>query len=340
MTEKFAESHESPVYELLNTEERAEEYMHNVLLQGGQLAYRTFKTATEANEAGDEYVEACNRIAKSISGIGKVDMTAQGGGVLVTNVTSSADNRTGIVSFQTNPAEPLVPLSMFDVRTFHYQAVISGVIETDKNTWKVQPCIVGSDIDKGEWNINAGKFGFPLSKIVIESMMIIPCANDDVQIEIKQLVHQRQCAQALEELVRQDVECIGLADDVNRIHEAFSEDAETIAQFPEVALLRQIGKKGIQFGARSDKQADILNTALARGIGVDRPLIIDGRIYQTDDDNNIVMRHTSGFNGKVVDVISQLPKTGENIGPTLVMMPVDDQEMRYIPFTSITAVKF
>lgn len=337
MTEKFAESNESPVYELLNTEERAENYIYHVLLQGGQLAYRTFETATEANEAGDLYVEACNRIAKSIPGIDKVDMTAQGEGVLVTNVTSSADNRTGVISFQTNPTEPLVPLSMFDARTFHYRGVISGSIETDKNAWKVQPCIVGVEMIKREWNINAVKFGFPLSKIVIESKMIVPCANDDVQIEIRQLVRQRQCAQALEELVRQDV---GLADDVNRIYEAFSEEAETIAQFPEVALLRQIGKKGIQFGAQGGKQADTLNTALARSIGVDRPLIIDGKIYQTDADDSVVMRHTSGFNGKVIDVISQMPKTENNIGPTLVMMPTDEQNMRYIPLTSITALKF
>jgi hypothetical protein len=194
MTEKFAESNEAPVYELLNTEERAEDYMYNVLLQGGQLAYRTFDTVAEANEAGDLYVEACNRIAKSIPGIDKVDMTAQGEGVLVTNVTSSADNRTGVISFQTNPTEALVPLSMFDARMFHYRGVISGSIETDKNAWKVQPCIIGVEMIKREWNINAAKFGFPLSKIILESKMIVPCANDNVQIEIMQLVRQRQCA--------------------------------------------------------------------------------------------------------------------------------------------------
>jgi hypothetical protein len=133
---------------------------------------------------------------------------------------------------------------------------------------------------------------------------------------------------------------VGLADDVNRIYEVFSKEADTITLFPEVALLRKIGKKGIQFGARGGKQTDTLNTALARSIGVDRPLIIDGRVYATEADNSIAMRHTAGFNGKVIDVISQLPQTERNIGPTLVMTPIGEQDIRYIPLTSITALKF
>lgn len=340
MTEKFSEAHDLPLYELDNTEECTEAYISNVLLQGGQLAHQTFSSEFDARDAADAYVAACRKNCESIPGIDQVDMTAMGEGVLVANIKSSADNRTGIVTYETNPTEPLVPMSMFDKRAFHYEGVISGVVEIDKNTWKAQPCIVAKELKKDQWDLNSAPFGFALTKLTSESRMIIPCVNEDVHIEVDRLVRQRQCEQALIELARQDVEKTGLADDVNRIYEVFSRERKTTSLFPDIPLLHAIGKKGIQFGSQDGKRADVLNTALARTIGVDRPLILDGKAYAADADNQMVQQYKLGFSGTVVEVISQLPVSEKKIGPTLVMMPMDNQEMLYVPLTGIASLKY
>lgn len=343
MTETLHEPNEfnaGPVHELLDTEQRAETYIDNVLLQGSQLAYRAFETEAEAQEAADAHVEACMRIAKSIQGLDRVDMMARGEGVQVANVQPMPDQDKGIMSFKTNPDKPLVSLSMFDERPFHYRGVVSGVAETDKDVWKVFPCIVGAESTRKKWDFNQTQFGFSLFHLGLESRIIIPTSSDDVHIEVTPLELQRQRAEALVELAEQDVEQIGFVNDINRIHDAFSEEADYIVKFQEVALLRKIGSRGIRFGTQGNKQADALNTALIKTIHPNRPLIIDGRLFTTGEDNEIVEHHTAGFNGTLIDVISQLPTTQKNIGPTLVMMPIDDNRIHYAPLTNITTLKF
>jgi hypothetical protein len=343
MTEVLHEPNEfdaEPAHELPDTEQRAEIYVQNVLLQGSQLAYRTFDTEAEALEANEAHVEACTRIAKSIHGLEGVDMMARGEGVRVANVQPLSDSQTGIMSFKTNPEQPLVSLSMFDERPFHYKGIVSGATEIDKNVWKVHSFIVGEESTRKNWKFNRIQFGFPMLQISLESMIVIPTASEDVQIEVTPLELQRQRTEALEELAKQDVEQIGFVDDVNKVHEVFLGETKYLVKFPEVALLRKIGSKGMLFGSQGNKQADALNTALIKTIQPKRPLVIDGRLFKADDNDRIVATHTAGFNGTVIDVISQLPTTEKNIGPTLVMMSVDDDRIHYAPLTNITSLKF
>lgn len=340
MTEKFSESHDLPLYELADREKRTDEYIRSVLLQGGQLAHRVFGNEADAYEASDMYTDTCRKTARSIPKIEGVDLTASGEGVLVTNIKSTIDNNTGILSIETNPTECLVPLSMFESRAFHYDGVVAGVMEVDKGKWKVQPCVIGTESVKGQWGINSASFGFPLTKIGIESHIVIPCAHEDVHVEVDELVRHQQYELALNELAVQDDESIGLVGDITRIHDAFTKEHASVALFPEMTLLREIGKKGLQFGARDYKRADILNTALVKTIGVDRPLILDGKVYKADIDNKILHEYTSGFRGTVLEVVSQLPHSENHVGPTLVMMPEDDSQMHYIPLSSITALKY
>lgn len=343
MTEMLHEPNESNagiVHEIFDTEQRTETYIQNVLLQGSQLTHRTFETEAEALEASEAHVEACVRIAQSIQGIERVKLMARGEGVQVANVQPMPDAGEGIMSFKTNPDQSLVPLSMFEERPFRYAGVASGVIETDKNTWKVHTCIVGAESTQRKWSFNQTPFGFPMFKLGLESMIIIPTASDDVHVEVTPLELQRQRTVALEELAEQDIDQIGFVDDINKVHEAFLSETEYLIKFPEVALLRKIGSKGIQFGMQGNKQADALNTALIKTIQPDRPLIIDGRLFKTDEDDKIVANHTAGFNGTVIDVISQLPTTEKNIGPTLVMKPVENDQIHYVPLTNITSLKF
>jgi hypothetical protein len=343
MTEVLHEPNEfdaEPVHELLDIEKRVETYMHNVLSQGSELAHRTFTTEAEACEANDAQIEAYTRIAGSIQGLDRVDMMARGEGVQVANVQSLSDSQNGTMSFQTNPGHPLVPLSMFEERPFRYKGVVGGVTEIDKDVWKAHSFIVGAESTRKNWKFNQTQFGFPMLQISLESMIVIPTASEDVHIEVTSLELQRQRIEALEELAKQDVERIGFVDDVNRVYEVFLGETEYLVKFPEVALLRKIGSRGIRFGSQGNKQADALNTALIKVIQPNRSLIIDGRLFTADENDNIVANHTAGFNGTVIDVISQLPTTEKNIGPTLVMLPVDDDHIHYAPLTNIKSLKF
>jgi hypothetical protein len=341
MTEQLGEwSEAETTLRLENVEDElhAEAFLHTILNLGRDLSTQTFRTEKEADVELEQCVEQCIELAASDPALFEVILTAEGNGVIVPNYHSTYDANKHVLTTGLHADNSMRPLNEYEMHHFTYEGVVAKSFEQDKNVWKAELIIIGIDLSQGRaYSHIDAHYNLPVLTQTVNVRMLIHAQNESVELGVDLLRKERDFQTALLELAVSDGGGpeLNLAENIDLLHATLrTMEHSREADYADLALIHEIAHKGSIF-SDNDSRSTQLNTALARGIGYQRSLVLSGALYNFNDERILVDRTVHKFRGTVRDVVTYLPGAEENIGPCLVVENNRDGTLYYMPLIQL-----
>jgi hypothetical protein len=339
MTERFNQSSEHA--EEYESAMRVEKALADIQDLSKEYLLSVLTSDEEAQALATEYMSICNSIITACPKTKDTVLCAKGDGVKLLNWRFII-NEDGQVAPSIDREQLYIAQPFYEQQLFTLMSIHAGVRhDKESGGWFLNPTMQGKKLYPDTMSVDAPS-GLPLMSIAVESTLLIPCAQDNAQVEVHMLSEDRRKTEAVEVLERflesGDAEVVNK---VRAVDEILKAEPNDFVDFQPLDLLHELDLHSVEFSRLNAKKVDTLNDTLVAVLGEGRVMKFTGIWYRQQDDATVVAEEVCEEGGELVTIVtgvSAVPVQGSSFVINH-YHPNDSVSVCYVPFSEISAMK-